>query len=51
MIEDDPATKSFSFPVAVVPMAREKFKTHSFFLSRVDRPPLSFNPRKETMTV
>jgi len=51
MIDDHPVIKSFSFPVEVVPMAREKFKTHNSFLSRMDRPPLSFNPRKETMIV
>jgi len=51
MIGDNPEIKSFSFPVVVVPMAQEKFKTHNFFLSRMDRPPLSFNLRKEIMIV
>ena len=51
MIGGHPVIKSISFPVGVVRMDRDKFKTHNSFLSRMDRPPLSFNPRKETMIV
>jgi hypothetical protein len=44
-------SRFFSFPVVVVPMGREKFKTHNSFLSRVDKPRLSFNPSKRLMIV